>query len=79
MLLPKYTLSQREDGTWALKRDGAARATKTFNTKAEATAGGALAAAIGREGGSVKIQLANGRIEEERTFPASADPSSSPG
>jgi hypothetical protein len=59
---PKYTLSRRDDGKWALIRHGTSRAIKIFETKADATAGGALEAAIGREGGSVKIQLAKRRV-----------------
>ncbi len=52
---------------------------KTFKTKAEATTGGVLSEAIGKEGGSVKIQLTNGKFEEERTYPRSKDPRSSKG
>jgi hypothetical protein len=79
MTLTRYTLSPREDGQWALTREGSDRATKLFATKAEATAGGALEAAIGADGGSVRIQRADGQFEEERTFPRSADPARSPG
>ena len=79
MTLPKYHLTARPDGQWALTREGAGRATKIFPTKAAATAGGALEAALGPEGGSVRIHLENGRFEEERTFPRKADPRSSPG
>jgi len=35
--------------------------------------------AVGSGGGSVKIQKKNGRIQEERTYPGSADPKKSPG
>ena len=52
---------------------------KRFETKAEATAGGSLEKALGRAGGSVKIQKENGRYQEERTFPRSNDPRKSPG
>jgi hypothetical protein len=79
MTLPKYHLTAREDGTWALTRQGADRATKIFPTKAAATAGGALEAALGRDGGTVRIHLQSGQFEEERTFPRSADPAGSPG
>lgn len=78
--LPKFTLSydeKKED--WALKEDGASRAKARFDTKAEATRGGALEDALGRNGGSVKIQRTDGQFQEERTFPGSKDPKSSKG
>lgn len=78
--LPKYTLfHDKAQGDWVLKRDGGERATRRFATKAEATAGGVLEDAIRAEGGSVRIQLEDGRYEEERTFPRSRDPQRSPG
>ena len=78
--LPKYTLSfDEKKGDWALKQDGAPRAKKRFERKSDATAGGALEATLGSGGGSVKIKKQNGRIQEERTFPRSADPKKSPG
>jgi hypothetical protein len=46
---------------------------KTFKEKAKATKGGVLSRAIGGRG-SVRIKKRNGRIQEERTFPRSADP-----
>ena len=80
MALDRYHLTyNRAVGNWRLEKVGANRATAIFATKAEATAGGALARAIGRAGGSVRIHNMDGTIEEERTFPASADPRSSPG
>lgn len=77
--LPKYTVTKRDDGKWALKKDGADRATKVTDTKAEMTKGGVLGAAVGRAGGSVKIQKVDGRFQEERTFPDAADPPESKG
>jgi hypothetical protein len=44
---------------------------KSFTDKASATAAGVLARAIKR--GTVQINKANGRIQEERTYPRSAD------
>ena len=38
-----------------------------------------LEPAVGKLGGSVKIQKLNGRFQEERTYPKSADPSESVG
>ena len=77
--LPKYTVSKRDDGKWALNKDGADRATKLFEKKADFTKGGALKAAVGTAGGSVKIQKVDGKFQEERTYPDAADPKGSPG
>jgi hypothetical protein len=52
---------------------------KSFDTKANATAGGALSRALGTQGGSVKIEKLSGRYQEERTFPRSSDPHKSKG
>ena len=67
--LAKYTLELNEKiGKWALRNDKTRKLAKTFKTKAGATKGGALKRAIGRNGGSVKIQKGNGRIQEVRTY-----------
>lgn len=77
--LPKYTLSHNDKkGSWDLTNDKTDGVVKRFDTKAEATEGGALRKAIGGQG-SVKIQKADGRFQEERTFPRSADPKRSKG
>jgi hypothetical protein len=47
---------------------------KRFDTKGGAIEGGVLKRAVGPDGGSVKIQKANGRFQEERTYPRSRDP-----
>ena len=78
--LPKYTLSyDAKKDDWTLKQDGADRAKKRFVRKSDAIAGGVLEAILGNAGGSVKIKKQNGRIQEERTYPRSADPKRSPG
>lgn len=78
--LTKYTLSKNhKKDTWELKRDSDAKKVASFHKKADATAGGVLKKAVGTEGGSVKIQKENARFQEERTFPRSKDPKSSPG
>jgi len=77
--LRKFTLSPKKGGGWRLTNDKTNRTQKLFKTKAIATKGGVLKGALGKEGGSVKIQKQNGRIQEERTFPRSKDPKSSPG
>lgn len=78
--LPKYTLSH-SDGRdrWELRQDKTHQLVKSFDTKADATAGGALSRALGTQGGSVKIEKLSGRYQEERTFPRSADPRKSKG
>ena len=78
--LPKYTLEYDEKKEkWALEKDSTGKAIKMFDTKDDATKRGALRKVLGEEGGSVKIQKQNGRFQEERTFPKSADPRSSKG
>jgi hypothetical protein len=78
--LPKFTLEKNEQrDRWDLTNDRTNRAVKTFNTKADATRGGALERAVGPAGGSVKIQKENGRFQEERTYPRSKDPRRSKG
>ncbi|WP_374531081.1 DUF2188 domain-containing protein [Novosphingobium sp.] len=71
--LPKYHLVP--DGEkWRLEPEGGGRAKRVFDSKAEATAGGILKAALGKAGGSVRIHKQDGEIQEERTFPRSKDP-----
>lgn len=78
--LPKYTLDKNEKtGRWDLEHDKTGEVVKTFRTKDDATKGGALEKAVGGEGGSVKIQKADGKFQEERTYPGSADPAESKG
>lgn len=78
--LRKFTLvynTQKEQ--WSLTNDSTNRVVKNFDTKADATVGGVLKKILGAQGGSVKIQKENGRFQEERTFPSSADPHESVG
>lgn len=78
--LPKYTLSKDDKkNEWVLKNDATNRVRERFDTKGDATKGGALEKALGTSGGSVKIQKENGRYQEERTYPGSKDPRSSKG
>lgn len=78
--LIKYTLDKnKQKDVWELKNDKTNKVIKTFEVKSNATMGGVLKKTIGKEGGSVKIKLENGKYEEERTFPKSADPSESKG
>lgn len=78
--LPKYTLTHNDKKSkWDLKEDKTGNTVESFDTKKEATTGSALSDAIGKGGGSVKIQKEDGKFQEERTYPGSADPSSSRG
>ncbi len=78
--LRKLTLEfDEKKSRWPLTDDKTDRVIKTFATKEDATAGGVLRKLLGADGGSVKIQLKNGKIQEERTFPKSKDPKKSPG
>lgn len=78
--LTKFTLEKNEKkDQWDLKQDKTDKVVKSFETKTEATKSGVLKKAVGTEGGSVKIQKENGRFQEERTYPRSADPKSSEG
>lgn len=78
--LKKTTLSKNpEKGTWDLKEDKTKQLIKSFEKKEDATKGGSLEKALGKEGGSVKIKKGDGTIQEERTFPGSKDPKQSKG
>ncbi len=78
--LPKFTLNYNDQrAQWDLENDASGKVVKSYPTKEDATQGGALEKAVGPEGGSVKIQKVNGRFQEERTYPGSADPPESKG
>ncbi|MBC3301151.1 DUF2188 domain-containing protein [Pseudomonas sp. SWRI18] len=66
-----FHITPTENG-WALKKQGAERASKTAATKAEIVK---LASEF-LEGktASLKIHKEDGSIQEERTYPRSADP-----
>jgi Uncharacterized protein conserved in bacteria (DUF2188) len=72
--LPRYSLAYNaKSKKWELRSEPSGKVVKTFKEKARATKGGVLSRAIGGRG-SVRIKKRNGRIQEERTFPRSADP-----
>lgn len=78
--LTKFTLTKNESkDTWDLVDDKTDKVIKRFDTKEEATKGGVLEKAIGKDGGSVKIQKEDGKFQEERTYPGGADPKTSKG
>ena len=62
---------------WQLTGEGQDRTIATFGTKEDALR--RCAQLVGGRTGSLKIHKADGTIEEERTYPRSADPASSPG
>jgi len=80
MALDKYTLHKdRASDKWRLEREGSDRAKRVFDTKEDATKGGALRDAVGPNGGSVRIRKVDGTIQEERTYPRADDPKKTPG
>lgn len=78
--LPKYTLDyDKKKDDWRLTNDKTDKVVKRFDTKDEATKGGALEKVVGPDGGSVKIKKMDNQFQEERTYPGTADPKRSPG
>ena len=78
--LAKFTLAfDEKKDKWTLRNDRTNRVEQSFGTKGRAMSGGVLKRAVGRAGGSVKIQKENGRFQEERTYPGKRDPRKSKG
>lgn len=78
--IQKFTLEYNEKkDRWDLENDKTNKVVKSFETKEAAIAGGVLKKVLGKDGGSVKIKKENGKIQEERTYPKSADPVESKG
>jgi hypothetical protein len=69
-----HLVKDKERRDWALKPEGGDRALRRFERKEDATKGGALSDALGKQGGSVRIHKQDGEIQEERTYPGSKDP-----
>ena len=77
-MLEHYTLHKdAKTAKWRLEKEGSDRAKRTYATKKEALAN--LRADVGTKGGSVRIRKVDNSIQEERTYPRSKDPVSSPG
>lgn len=77
--LPRFSLAHNETTKkWELKTEGSSEVVKKFATKAAALKGGVLEKAVGGRG-SVRIRKRDGKIQEERTYPRSADPRGSKG
>lgn len=78
MTLEKFTLHKdTKTDKLRLEQEGSDRAKRTFDTKQEALSG--LKAAVGPNGGSVRIRKLDNTIQEERTYPRSSDPRKSKG
>lgn len=60
------------DSGWELRKEGAARASKTANTKDDLLK--ITGSFMDGKTASVKIHKKDGSIQEERTYPRSADP-----
>ncbi|MBC7754217.1 MAG: DUF2188 domain-containing protein [Moraxellaceae bacterium] len=73
-----YHVTKTEDG-WQGKAEGGSRASATGATKQEVTQRTIEIAKNQPEPISVRIHKMDGKIQEERTYPGSADPSSSKG
>ena len=74
--MDKYDLL-KEDDQWKLRKQGAERSVKTFDTKEKAK--DFSVRYMHEHGGSLRIRKENGRIQEERTYPRSSDPKRSKG
>ena len=74
--MDNYHITPTENG-WALKKQGAERASKTATTKVEIIK---LATEfLDGKTASLKIHKEDGTIQEERTYPRSADPKKTKG
>ncbi|MEW5506833.1 DUF2188 domain-containing protein [Pseudomonas antarctica] len=74
--MDNYHITPTENG-WALKKQGAERASKTGTTKVEIIK---LATEfLDGKTASLKIHKEDGTIQEERTYPRSADPKKTKG
>ncbi|WP_080770613.1 DUF2188 domain-containing protein [Pseudomonas fluorescens] len=69
--MDNYHIKKKEK-LWELVKEGAQRASKTASTKAEIT--GIASEFLRGKTASLKIHKEDGTIQEERTFPRSADP-----
>lgn len=69
-----------DDGTWKLKKQGAERSSEVYNDETKVDSVQQAADYIREHGGgSLKIHNKDGTIQEERTYPRSADPRESEG
>ena len=75
--MKNYHLTPDPSGQWKLTPEGSDQVLGTFKTKEDAVQ--KSIEHVTRQTGSLKIHRADGTIEEERTYPRSADPVSSRG
>lgn len=68
----------KDDDQWKLKQEGSKRSSEVYDTKSDALKN-APNFVRDHGGGSLKIHKENGRIQEERTYPRSADPKKTKG
>ncbi|HEX5555375.1 MAG TPA: DUF2188 domain-containing protein [Chitinophagaceae bacterium] len=66
-------------GDWKLQKEHAERASISFGDLNKEAAIRQSAAFLGNRSGSLKIHKLDGTIQEERTYPRSADPTKSKG
>ncbi|HEX8586667.1 DUF2188 domain-containing protein [Pseudomonas sp.] len=74
--MDNYHITKADEG-WALTKEGATRPSKTAATKAEII--GSAAEFLDGKTASLKIHKEDGTIQEERTYPRSADPTKTKG
>ena len=67
------TVSQRDDGKWANKKDGGQRATSLHDTQKQA-AEAARQNLKNEGGGELKIKNEEGKIRQKDTIPPAKDP-----
>lgn len=73
MVKSDRTVSQRDDGKWANKKDGGQRATSLHDTQKQA-AQAARQNLTNQGGGELKIKNEEGKIRQKDTIPPAKDP-----
>ncbi len=74
--MENYHITKTDKG-WALTKQGAERALRTASTKAEIM--GLASDFLDGKTASLKVHKEDGTLQEERTYPRSADPRKSRG
>lgn len=74
--MDKYYITKKGD-TWQFKKQGSDRSIKNSATKKELVS--YMQKYMKNKKGSVRIQGVNGKFQEERTYPRTADPKKSRG
>ncbi|MFP3592958.1 DUF2188 domain-containing protein [Chryseobacterium sp. SIMBA_038] len=76
--MENFHLTQ-EDGKYKLKKEGAERSSKVFDTNKIEAIKSAKDFIVSHNGGSLRIHKNSGEFQEERTYPRSKDPKKSKG